>query len=320
LKRDLIVAVIAVALIFAAMFGVAQVRNPVTHTPSHPYVAEEKVALAPGVVGHVVLHVNGEGITEEEFNTAFSTLQPEEQQQFASAQGKRLFAEQLVRLKILEQEARQKGLDKDPKIASELALTRGRLLASAAASKLVPKPDEQAVRKFYEDNKNQLVTLDLYGIVIAAQGSSIPPRNGGQPPTEEAAKQKAAQLADQLRKGADIGPLAKQFSDEPVSAANGGFLGTFDPQSVPREVMALNTGDVFGPVPSPRGVVVFKAGKRRVQPLDGELKERIEQGVRQQLTVKRIEQMRKLAKVEFDPGFFPPGRNLRDGFAPSATP
>src|SRR5919206_418272 len=85
-------------------------------------LAERPAALTPSTpadgppVGRVIMRVNGEPVTEGEFSAAFATLPPEMQQQFNSEQGKQAFAEQLVRMKLLEQEARKRHLENDPQV------------------------------------------------------------------------------------------------------------------------------------------------------------------------------------------------------------
>lgn len=309
MKKDVVVAIVIVLVVFAAMFAVAQVRVPLPPTSSHPVAAERTSRVIPGVSGPVIMRVNGEPITQNEFDAAYAALPPEMQQQFASPQGKLALAEELVKMKLLDQEALQKGLDKDQKVAGQIAFESNQLLANAAVQQLVPKANEADVKKFYEQNKSQLQTIDLYGIVVAFQGSAIPPRNGGPAPTQDEAMRRGAQIAQALQKGADLAQLAKQFSDDTASASRGGFVGSVAPGSLPEEldqaVQQMRTGEIAGPIPSRIGVWVFKAGQRKVQPLEGELKQRIEQMVRQKETVTKLDAMRKMAKVDFDPKFFP---------------
>jgi len=316
-KRDLTIALIAIIVIFAALWGVAQTRGPVTLTPSHPFVAGEKPGAGPAVAapaGKVVMRINGDPVTEDEFVAAFSTLPPQMQQQFASPQGKQAFAEEMVRMKVLEQEAEKRGLANDPKVQGQIAVERGQALANAVLMKLVPNPTEQDIKAFYDKNNSRMQTLDLYGIAIAMQGGAIPPKNGGAPLSQQEALAKGAQVAQQLQAGANLAQLAKQVSDDTASASRGGFLGSVAPGALPEEldekVMAMKTGEILGPIPSRLGVFVFKAGARHAQPMSGPMRQQIEQAVRQQQTMQKIEQLRKFAKVDFDPQFFAPAKNM----------
>jgi hypothetical protein len=102
-RKDLVIATIAIVVVAAVTFGLAAVRPPLQPTPSHPYSATPAATRLAG--GRVVMHVNGEPITDTEFEAAYRLLPEEMQRQFANEAGKMAFAEQFVRMKLLEQEA-----------------------------------------------------------------------------------------------------------------------------------------------------------------------------------------------------------------------
>lgn len=318
MKKDLVSAVIIIVLIFAFAFGLHAMRVPVPMRPTHPFsLAERSAQIVPAggerpAVGHVIMRVNGEPITEDEFAAAFASLPQEMQQQFNSEQGKQAFAEQLVRMKILEQEARRLNVDQDPKVAGQLAASRLDVLANAAAQKLVGNASPAEVQKFYNENRDRMQTADLYHIVIAYQGGAIPPKNGGAAPDEQTAVNKALQIYQQLKEGAKFEDMAKKYSDDPASAARGGFIGQVAPGMLPQEldarVMTMKPGEISTAIPSRYGVHIFKMGERHTRPLN-EVQERIAAKVKQDETIRRIEELRKTAKVDFDPKFFPDAKN-----------
>jgi parvulin-like peptidyl-prolyl isomerase len=315
-KKDALTAVVTIILIFALAFGISAMRVPVPMRPTHPFSMEERTATIPTAegapVGHVILRVNGEPITEEEFSAAFASLPQELQQQFNSEQGKQAFAEQIVRLKLLEQEGRRMHLDNDARVAGQLSAGRLDILASAAAQKLVADASADAVQKFYNANQQQLQTVDLSHIVVAYQGGMIPPRGGGAAPDQRAAMNKALQIYQQIKEGAKFEDVAKQVSDDAQSASRGGVLGQVAPGVLPPElnarVMTMKEGEISTAIPSRYGIHIFKMGARHTRPL-AEVKERIAQKVKQDETVRRVEELRKSAKVDFDPKFFPDAKN-----------
>jgi hypothetical protein len=280
LKRDIVIALVAIILVFAITFGVSAMRVPVPMRPTQPFSLEGGEAPIPSTaapeapVGKVIIRVNGEPVTEQEFAAAFATLPQEVQQQYNSEQGKQAFAEQLVRMKLLEQEAHKRGLDRDPAVAGQLAAQRMNIMAGAAAEKLVPNASPQAVQKFYAENAQRLQTMDLYHIVVAYKGGAIPPRKGP-PLDEQAATNKALQIYQKLKEGMPFEQAAKELSDDQQSAARGGFLG---------------------------------AAARHTVPLE-QVRERISQRVQQQETVEKVEGLRKTAQIYFDPKFFPDAKN-----------
>jgi peptidyl-prolyl cis-trans isomerase C len=325
-KRDVLSGIVVIVLIFALAYGIKAMSVPVPMRPTHPFSTDERVAAVPtGVpgqppVGRVILRVNGEPVTETEFAASFAALPPEMQQQFNSEQGKQAFAEQLVRMKLLEQEAHKLKLDDDPKVAGQLAAGRTDVLAAAAAQKLGTAPPA-AVQKFYNENQERMQTVDLSHIVVAYQGSMAQPKGGGAPLSEQAAMNKALQIYQQLKEGANFEELAKKVSDDPQSAARGGQLGPVGAGMLPPEldarVMRLKQGEISSPIPSRFGIHIFKAGQRHTRPLS-EVQERISQKVKQDETIRRVEELRKGAKVDFDPKFFPDAKNWQNAKPPQA--
>ncbi|MEO6260327.1 MAG: hypothetical protein ABIP63_08230, partial [Thermoanaerobaculia bacterium] len=97
MKRDVLFALIAVAVVGAICYGLATAKPDFLSTKPKPFVAE----LGKKNADKFVMRVNGDPITEMEFTAAFSQLPEDMQRQFASVQGKEAFAEQLIRLKIL---------------------------------------------------------------------------------------------------------------------------------------------------------------------------------------------------------------------------
>jgi peptidyl-prolyl cis-trans isomerase C len=304
LKRDLLIAVVAILVVAGVCFGLAANRLPFKATPSHPFSFQE-----PTVHGsRVVLRINGQPVTQDEFEAAFRQLPEQMQRQFGNEPGKVAFAEQIVRMKLLEQEARRLGLENDPKVAGQLAAQRTDILAAAAAEKVVPKPSEEAVRKFYEENKGRLTTIDVSHILIAYAGGTVPPRDGGAAPSESDAVNKALFIYDQLKQGADFADLARKYSDDETNASRGGELGPMSRGMLPRELEAqvfrIPVGQFSGPIPSQFGVHIFKVNSRGTRTLE-QVRAPIVDRVRQEEMARLVEVLRKNAKVVFDPKFFP---------------
>jgi len=325
-KKDLVSAIVIILVIFAFTYGISAMHAPPPLQPTQPFTMDESVATpaaeaGPKPAGHVILRVNGDEITEQEFTAAYASLPQEMQQQFNSEPGKQAFAEQLVRLKLLEQEARRLKLQQEPNVAAQLAASRTEILGSAALPKLVDKASPAAVQKFYNENQRQMQTVELSHIVVAYQGGMLPPKNGGPPPDQPTAMNKALQIYQRLKEGAKFEELAKKESDDTASAARGGLLGEVAPGRLPPEldarVMNLKEGEISTAIPSRYGIHIFKMGARHTQPLAA-VQDQIAQKVRQDETMRRVEELRKAAKVDFDPQFFPdankpPGSRLGTG-------
>jgi parvulin-like peptidyl-prolyl isomerase len=310
LRKDIVIAITGIAVVAAICFGLALMKPDFK-----PFASFRSATPATPEAGkdHVILKVNDEGITETEFQAAFSQLPEDMQRQFGTEPGKQAFAEQLVRLKILEQEGRKLGVEKDPKVAGQLAADRTNIIAAAAAQKLLPAPTDAAVQKFYNDNKQKYEATELSHILIAYQGGAVPPRSGA-PLSQQEAMKKTMAIEQQLKQGADFAQLAKQVSDDASSADRGGVLGPFSPGMLPPEIeshiIQLQPGQISDPVPSRYGIHIFKAGARTAQPFE-QVKQGIARRVQQQSTLDKIELMRKAAKVDFDPKFFPEAQQAK---------
>jgi parvulin-like peptidyl-prolyl isomerase len=308
LRKDIVIAIAGIAIVAAICFGLAIWKSDMKPFASLRSGATSTSATSTAAgPDHVIMHVNGEAITESEFSAAYSQLPQEMQQQFASEAGKQAFAEQMVRLKILEQEGRKLGVEKDPKVAGQLAADHTNIIAAATAQKLTPVPTNEAVQKFYDENKKSFEATELSHILVAYEGGAVPPRSG-KPLGQREALKKAQSIAQQAKGGADFAKLAREYSDDASSAERGGVLGPFSPGMLPPEIEShiaqLAPGQVSDPVPSRFGVHIFKAGAHTSQPLD-QVRQGITRRVQQQATLDKVEQMRKSAKVEFDPKFFP---------------
>jgi peptidyl-prolyl cis-trans isomerase C len=319
LRKDIVIAIAGIIIVAAICFGLALMKPDFKPFSSHSSVMSKTDAAAS--TDHAVMHVNGEAVTEAEFQAAYAQLPDEMKQQFASEAGKQAFAEQMIRLKILEQEGRKLGIEKDPRIAAQLSTDHTSIVAAATAQKLVPPPTNEAVVKFYNENKSNFEATELSHILIAYQGGGVPARSGNAPSRQEAMA-KAQSISQQLKGGADFAKLARQYSDDAGSAERGGVLGPFSPGMLPPELEArvtqLQPGQASDPIPSRFGIHIFKTGAHTAQPLE-QVRQGITQRVQQKATLDKVEQMRKAAKVEFDPKFFPEA-NAKPPVKPPAAP
>lgn len=304
MRKDIVIAIAGIVIVAAICFGLAFMKPDFK-----PFSSSKTAATSTATSGpeHVIMHVNGEPVTEAEFQAAYAQLPDEVKQQFSSEAGKQAFAEQMVRLKILEQEGHKLGVDKDPKVAAQLASDRTSVVAAATAQKIAPAPTNEEVLKFYNENKKNFEATELSHILIAYQGGGVPARNGTAP-SREAAMKKAQSISQQLKSGGDFAKLAQQYSDDAGSADRGGVLGPFSPGMLPPELEAhvtkLQPGQISEPVPSRYGIHIFKVGEHTARPLE-QVRQGISQRVQQKATLDKVEAMRKTAKVEFDPKFFP---------------
>jgi peptidyl-prolyl cis-trans isomerase C len=279
---------------------------------SAPKPAAAKPAAAkpaPAPQGKPVLTVGDESLTAEQFD-ALVELLPEQYKAQVRGPGKRNFAEQIVRLKILNQEALRRNLDKDPKVVGQIEFQRANVLAGAMVQQLAAEKinDPEAVRKYYDDHKSEYELVKARHILIRMQGSQVPLGAGKKELSDAEALAKANEIKKQLDGGASFDELAKKESDDTGSGANGGDLGEFrHHQMVPpfeAAAFALPVGQVSDPVKTQFGYHIIRVDSHKIRQFD-EVKEEIGKRVGPEYAQRLIEEMRKTAHVELDEAFFP---------------
>jgi len=306
-KKDLSIALAAIVAVAVAAFALSRIRPDLPLTPSQPYAATAE----PGAVTHadkktsgkVVMHVNGAPVTEAEFN-AFALNIPEEQRAMLTnnPQGRRVIANELAKLKLLEQEAGRLGVSSDPEVRTQIEMTNAQIVAMKALQKLAEAKVEEMVRADYEREKKD--TIELKHIAVAYTGGQYPLRDGS-PRSVEQATQKARAIAARLRSGANFAEVARTESEDPQSAANGGSLGAAKREMLPPEIAGalakLQPGQISDPVRTPLAVHIFRFDQPSLASLRPQLQQRAQQLAMQQA----VEQLQKQAKIDLDPAFFP---------------
>lgn len=265
--------------------------------------AAEKAATDP-----VVIAAGDVSIRQSEFESAVKTLPPE-YSQFASGPGKRQFAEDYLRMKMLAAQGMKVGLDKDPEVIRQMNLMRENLVANAQLSRIEKSitVSDADLQKAYDANKREYETVKARHILIAFKGSPVPLAAGKKELTEEEAKAKAAALRKQIVGGKDFAEVAKKESDDAGSGANGGDLGSFRfEQMVPEFAKAAfdaKKGDVTPVVRTQFGYHIIKVDDHATVPL-AEVKTQLEKTERQRKVQESLDAMKTNAKPTFNETYF----------------
>jgi peptidyl-prolyl cis-trans isomerase C len=281
--------------------GTSAVPAPGTPAPAPPPAA---VSVPPE---KVVITVGPEKITAAEFETLVESL-PEQYRATARGPGRRQFADQLVQMKVLSQEARRRKLDQTPAFQKQLQLQRENLLAGLLYQDLAnsaPVTDE-ALRKYYEAHQADYNQVRARHILVRTQGGP-----GARPDqkalTEPEALAKVQSIRKRLEAGEDFATVAKSESDDTGSAANGGDLGTFRHGQMvaafEQAAFALEPGKISDPVKTPFGFHLIKVEQKETRSFE-EAKPEIERRLRPEATRKSIEELRKEASVTVDDTYF----------------
>jgi peptidyl-prolyl cis-trans isomerase C len=294
----------------------------------------------PAQLPGVVARVNGEAIDKAEFEKAVKSIEDRNGSSVPADQRDRVYRsvlDQMIGYKLLLQETKARNLAvSDTDIDSRIAQIRGqfpseeafrqtldqqhitierlrddarsemlvtKMLQTEIESKLSVKPEQ--VVEFYQKNPDKF----MQGERVRASHILISVPAKADAAARQAAKTKAAGILDEVRAGKDFAALAKQYSEDPGSAQNGGDLNFFERgQMVPpfdEAVFAMTTpGQTSELVETPFGYHIIKLTDKqasRTVALDEvrpQIQQFLENQARQEATQRFVESLRAKGKVE----------------------
>lgn len=303
MKKNLVT--IALALAATAVF--AQDKKPAPTPAPAAAPADKKVVVQDA--DPVIITAGDIKIRQSEFEAAVKTL-PEQYQQYAMGQGKKQFAEDYLRMKLLATKGMQDNLQNDPDVVKQLNLMRENLVASAEVKKIeasLPITDADT-KKAYTDSIKDYEQVSARHILIAFKGSPAA-QPGKKELTEDEAKAKADDLRKQLAGGADFAELAKKESDDTGSGSRGGDLGTFGHgQMVPEfEKAAFETkpGEISPVTRTQYGYHIIKVEKHDSTPYET-VKPTLEKNMKQKKLQEALDSLKDASHPVFNEAYFPP--------------
>jgi peptidyl-prolyl cis-trans isomerase C len=200
-----------------------------------------------------------------------------------TADEKNQVLDQMINMQLIAAQADKDGLDKDPEVATRIALLRTQILADAAAQKYVKanEPSDQELHAAY-DAATDKTEYHASHILV---------------PTKE----KADQLIKKIKGGAKFEDVAKAESTD-NSKANGGDLGWFTTARMVKPfgdaVKGLKKGEfTTDPVQTQYGWHIIKLADTRDAPFD-QMKAQLTNGIVQKKFQEYIEGLKKTAKIE----------------------
>lgn len=292
----------AAALVAGSVF--AQ-DNAAPAPAAAPTPAPAAPAVAPDAV---VISAAGVSVSRAEFEEAVKGL-PQQYQEFALGPGKRQFAEDFLRMKLLAAAGLKAGLEKDPEVVAQLNSVRDQIVAGAQLKKMqdAVQVSDEDLKKTYEARKGEFEKAKARHILVAFKGS--PAAQPGKPElTEEQAKAKAEELRTKVETGtAKFEDLAKTESDDVGSGATGGFLGEFGRgQMVPefeQAAFATEIGKLSPVIRTQYGYHFIKVDERTVTPFE-QAKESLERAERSTKLQAEAKKFVDDAKPTFDEAYF----------------
>jgi peptidyl-prolyl cis-trans isomerase C len=301
--------------------------------------AEPAAKPIPALLPEVIARVNGEAIAKAEFEKAVQSVEGQNGSAVPADQRDRVYRgilDQMIGYKLLLQESKTRNITvPDDEIESRIAQIRGqfpseeafkqtldqqkvtveqlradarsemvvtKMLQSEVETKVAVKPEQ--VADFYQNNP------DTFAPGARARASHILisfPQNA-----DAAAKQTARTKADAILKdvkaGKDFAALAREHSQDPGSAQNGGDLNFFERGQMvgpfDQTVFAMTPGQTSDIVETQFGYHIIKLTEKqpsRTVPLDEvrpQIQQFLENQARQQATQAFVESLKAKGKVE----------------------
>jgi peptidyl-prolyl cis-trans isomerase C len=312
-----------------------------TASPAPAAEPAEPVAVkpVPEALPSVVARVNGHNITKADLEKAIRSIENREGAPVPTAQRDRVFRgvlDELIAYRLLIQEsesrkvtvsddeinarvanirqqfpsedafksmlAQQKVTLEQVRADTKQALGVERLVNTQIESKIAVKPED--VAEFYQQNPNEFRVPEQ----VRASHILIRVPEGADATTKATALARAQEVLKSAKAGKDFAALAKEYSQDPGSAANGGDLGVFPEGQMVKPfndvAFSLAPGSISDVVETEFGYHIIKVVQKqpsRVRTLD-ETRPRIEQHLqnvnRQRETQAFVRGLRSKGKVE----------------------
>ena len=306
--RKLNIVLSALALTAAVAFAQSKPASPaMAQTPAPVPSNTTAMPATAADADPVIVSAGAVTIRRSDFEAAVKTL-PAEYQTFAMGPGKKQFADDYLRMKLLAAEGMKNNLDKSPEVTKQLELMRENLVATEELKKIestITVTDAE-LKKAYDDNKKDYQQVKARHILIAFKGSPAA-QKGKKPLSDAEAKAKAEELRKKLVAGADFAEMAKKESDDVESGKNGGDLGAFGHgQMVPEfEQAAFNAkpGEITPVVKTQFGYHIIKVDEKVSTPFDT-VKASLDKTIRQKKVKDLLDAMKTAAKPMFNDAYF----------------
>lgn len=236
--------------------------------------------------GVVVLTVNGEPVSAEQFGAAVESLGGMQRVAAETSFGRKAVADQLVRQKLLAQEARRRNLATSASVLGRIAMAEDQILAESVLDAL---GEESSISdaELVEILRGELETAAISQIVVEA--SSF-----------EEAERKAAEIRSRLEAGEEFEDLVEELS---IMADNAGELGQVTreqlPPSIRDAVFSTETGGVTRPVALGSSYHIYLVKERKF-PEEAMLRAQIEQSPVTARIRANISRLEKAAEVELN--------------------
>lgn len=198
----------------------------------------------------------------------------------------------------------------DFKLQMKNQLLTNRVIGQEISSRISVSDAEK--RKYYEEHKKEFLREEqifLRQILISTEGKT--------PEQAAAAEKKAKEIAARAKRGEKFHELARDNSDDPETAKNGGELPPYHRGMLRKEIEDVvfkeRKGFVSDPIQVPNGWVIFRveerweAGQAAYEDVENEVMERLAGPLVQPRVREYLTKLRYDAFLEIRPGYMDSG-------------
>ena len=240
----------------------------------------------------VLARVGSDDITEAD---VLEFIQPFGQQAvmlYGTEQGRKMILDDVISMRLFAIDGEAKKLDETPEFKEQMLNIKRTVLAQSVmrdAVKDVTVSDDEA-KKFYEENPAMFKNPER----VRARHILV------------SGDENLAKVQDELKSGKSFDVVAKEYSIDPGSAANGGDLGEFPrgmmvPEFEKAAFELAKPGDVSEPVKTQFGWHIIKLEERIPEstiPFE-QIKERLTQELREQKTQEILQNLTKELEAKY---------------------
>jgi peptidyl-prolyl cis-trans isomerase C len=253
------------------------------------------VGCAKQKEGAVLVTLDDDKITMDEFNSALDKIPMNMKMLVATQSGKKSYLESLIVKKLILKEAKKENMDNEKEFQDRLADIREQLLIESLLKKKIntsAQLNDEELKKYYEAHKDEFKKekeISTRHILLK---------------TEEEAKQ----VQSKLQKGEEFAELAKKYSIDPNAKASGGEIGfhpkgTLLPEYEAAAFKLAKVGQVSPIVKTQFGYHIIKLeGTKDAAPVPFEevkdfIKQKLAQEKQKELLEKYVADLKKGAKI-----------------------
>jgi len=241
----------------------------------------------------ILARVNGQPITSAEVDAAIIAMGAKGER-YNNPEGRRMVLDQLINKKLFLADAAKNLYEYDPKFKAEFQKIKEDMLANFAIAKAVEnvKVTDDEAKKFFEDNKSELVS----GEAVNASHILVD------------SEEKANEILAKINAGEISFEDAARANSSCPSSEQGGNLGEFTRgQMVPEfdeACFSMEVGEIRGPVKTQFGFHLIKLNaKNEAQPLEYEtiadqIKQKLASDKQQEAYRSKINQLKILYPVD----------------------